>query len=303
MKTPCERPFAMGKIPTFALATLCFQAAQALSSQSTNTQTSISATCDVSQPRQSQIPTGDNLKQALAVKNTDSTCNGIFPPGSSTISTYNHWSMILNITRSDPNAALNNCLDDFNSIIDQCMVQKNFWGGTVVDNEGVLTYAIYNSAYPSNGLSPYDAGGPSQSSGSTTLKTTASSSSGSSATQSQSTPASNSATATSSGSVSSNTVGPGTSSSLSSPASVSGGSGTLSTSLLTSGSLTATLSASTNPSSQGSSSPAGTSDSAAIPTGSSSSQPAGETVVVETNSAGSPITGTVSHTMVNSCSQ
>ena len=288
----------MGKLPAFAFTALCFQAVQALSStQSTSAQTSVSAICDVSQPRQSQIPTGEDLVQALNVKNSDNTCNGVFPPGSSTIATYNHWSMIYNITRSDSNAVLTNCLDDFNDIIDQCMVKNNYWGGKIVDGDGVLTYAIYNSAYPSNGLSPYDAGGPSQSSGSITSTTSASSAAGSSATLSQTTAASISASATSSSLGSSTTQSSSASLSSSSLASGSGGAGTLSSSQSTPMSGIGTLSASTAPSSQGSYTSSGSAGGASVSTGSSSSEPAGETVVVETNSAGSSMTGTVSHAL------
>ncbi|KAL9039686.1 MAG: hypothetical protein Q9214_004778 [Letrouitia sp. 1 TL-2023] len=67
--------------------------------------------------------------------------------------------MIYNVTRTDPSQGLQNCLDGFQNIIDQCISGGNYWGGTWSLNG--FTYAIYNHAYPSNGLGPNDSGGPS----------------------------------------------------------------------------------------------------------------------------------------------
>lgn len=118
------------------------------------------ADCDQNQQRQAGDPSGKDIDTALTKDNQLATvCSGEFPPGNDRIATYNHWSMIYNVTRTDPNQGLQGCLDGFQNIIDQCISGDNYWGGTWSLNG--FTYAIYNQAYPSNGLGPNDSGGPS----------------------------------------------------------------------------------------------------------------------------------------------
>lgn len=118
------------------------------------------ADCDQNQKRQTGDPSGNDIGTALTKDNQLSTvCSGDFPPGNDKISTYNHWNMIYNVTRIDPSQGLQGCLDGFQNIIDQCISGGNYWGGTWSLNG--FTYAIYNHAYPSNGLGPNDSGGPS----------------------------------------------------------------------------------------------------------------------------------------------
>ena len=68
-----------------------------------------SANCNTVQFRKAGDPSGQQISDALL--GTDgatltSVCNGGFPPGSSTVSTFNTGSLIYNITRSDPNQPL-----------------------------------------------------------------------------------------------------------------------------------------------------------------------------------------------------
>ncbi|KAK7750552.1 hypothetical protein SLS62_007528 [Diatrype stigma] len=65
--------------------------------------------------------------------------------------------MILSVERSDNTRPLAYCKDAFNNILDQCITNGNYWGGTwTLDGE---TYNISNSVYPNNGISPTDEGG------------------------------------------------------------------------------------------------------------------------------------------------
>ena len=79
------------------------------------------------------------------------------------ISTYNHWSIIYNVTRTDASQPLQACQDTFKNIIDQCIRGDTFWGGSW--SAGGFTYAIYNKDYPANPLGPTDAGGPTSTAG------------------------------------------------------------------------------------------------------------------------------------------
>ena len=118
------------------------------------------ADCNTDEQRQTGDPSGDDIATALTKNDQlSSVCSGNFPPGNDKISTYNHWSMIYNVTRDDPSQGLQGCQDGFQNIIDQCITGDDYWGGTWSLNG--FTYAIYNQAYPSNGLGPNDAGGPS----------------------------------------------------------------------------------------------------------------------------------------------
>ena len=60
--------------------------------------------------------------------------------------------MVFNVTRSDSSVEPAKCHTNFFSIIDQCIVNEEYWGGSFIAAGGALTYAIYNEAYPSNGL-------------------------------------------------------------------------------------------------------------------------------------------------------
>ena len=123
------------------------------------------ADCLQDQPRNVGDPSGQEISDALTNQDqVHSICTSGFPPGSDTISTFNHGEMIYNITRDDPSQPLDLCEDGFNDIIQQCILNDNFWGG--VWNLNGQTYKVYNQAFPSNPLLPNDPGAPSSSSAS-----------------------------------------------------------------------------------------------------------------------------------------
>ena len=115
-----------------------------------------SATCNQDQQRQSDFPSGSQIANALTKNDAlDNVCSDSWPPGNDKIKTYNEGEVIYNVTRQDPNDSLDQCSSGFQAIIDQCISGDNYWGGNYIYSQ--LTYAIYNSAYPSNGLPPWDA--------------------------------------------------------------------------------------------------------------------------------------------------
>lgn len=111
------------------------------------------ANCNGAQPRREGDPSGQEISDALRGSNDgllDNVCNGGFPPGSNTISTFNTGSVIYNVTRADENQQLQHCKDAFINIIEQCITGDNFWGGYwELDGE---TYAIYDQSWPEHTL-------------------------------------------------------------------------------------------------------------------------------------------------------
>ncbi|KAL8800617.1 MAG: hypothetical protein Q9200_007195 [Gallowayella weberi] len=125
------------------------------------------ADCRTNQQRHTGDPSGDDIATALTKDaQLSSVCSGNFPPGNDRIATYNHWSMIYNVTRDDPSQDLQSCQDGFQNVIDQCISGGNYWGGKWSLNG--FTYSIYNKAYPLNGLGPNDKEGSSSSGGAST---------------------------------------------------------------------------------------------------------------------------------------
>ncbi|KAL8662636.1 MAG: hypothetical protein Q9168_008231, partial [Polycauliona sp. 1 TL-2023] len=122
------------------------------------------ADCNLGQQRQAGDPSGEDIATALTKNNQlESVCAGNFPPLNDRVLSYNHWNLIYNATRDDPSEDLQSCQDGFKNIIDQCISNGNYWGGTWSLNG--FTYAIYNSIYPANGLAPSDEGGPTSTGG------------------------------------------------------------------------------------------------------------------------------------------
>lgn len=123
-----------------SIATLLFTSARA-------------ADCNLAQPRRSGDPSGADIASDL--RGQDNTllqrvCNGGFPPGSDTISTWNTGSQIYNVTRIDSSQPLQYCFDAFDNIITQCIENDNYWGGDwKLGNE---IYAVYDSAWPEHVL-------------------------------------------------------------------------------------------------------------------------------------------------------
>lgn len=73
--------------------------------------------------------------------------------------------MIYYVERKDNTQELKYCKDAFSNILDQCITNGNYWGGSW-SWEGE-TYQLSNSAYPDNGLLTTDDGGPTASTTST----------------------------------------------------------------------------------------------------------------------------------------
>ncbi|KAL8798753.1 MAG: hypothetical protein Q9182_006414 [Xanthomendoza sp. 2 TL-2023] len=127
------------------------------------------ADCKTNQQRHTGDPSGDDIATALTKDaQLSSVCSGTFPPGNDRIATYNHWSMMYNITRDDPSQDLQSCQDGFQNVIDQCISGGNYWGGKW-SLDGFI-YSIYNKAYPLNGLGPNDKGGSSSSGAASTSR-------------------------------------------------------------------------------------------------------------------------------------
>ncbi|KAL8872122.1 MAG: hypothetical protein Q9174_002196 [Haloplaca sp. 1 TL-2023] len=116
------------------------------------------ANCNTDQPRQSDVPSGQQIAAALQKNNAlDNVCSNDWPqePQSQKVKIYNEGSIIYNVTRTNTDDAppSNNCEEGFQNIISQCIVEASYWGGTYFYN--AFTYVIYNSIYPSNGLPSY----------------------------------------------------------------------------------------------------------------------------------------------------
>ena len=138
------------------------------------------ADCDLNQLRRAGDPSGQQIASALTVNNQlPFVCGDNFPPGSTLIATFNHGSMVFNVTRGSAQSPLELCQDGFQNIIDQCILDGNSWGGVFNFND--KRYRIYNAAYPSNGLNFGDDGGPPLPSSTITTSTTLSTSKSSTA--------------------------------------------------------------------------------------------------------------------------
>ena len=111
------------------------------------------ADCNTAQYRRGGDPSGQDISRALLGNNgatLDNVCSGGFPPGSQTTATFNTGSLIYNVTRSDPNQSLQHCQGGFNNIIQQCIVNGNYWGGTwTLDGE---TYTLSDQSWPDHTL-------------------------------------------------------------------------------------------------------------------------------------------------------
>jgi hypothetical protein len=122
------------------VATLVFSSAQA-------------ADCNLAQPRRAGDPSGTAVASDLRGQDNkllQNVCNGGFPPGSDTISTWNTGSQVYNVTRFDSSQPLQYCFDAFENIITQCIEKDNYWGGDwKLGNE---IYAIYDSSWPEHVL-------------------------------------------------------------------------------------------------------------------------------------------------------
>lgn len=115
------------------------------------------ADCDLTQSRQSDSPSGEQISSALTKQGSlDNICSNDWPPQQDLIKTYNEGSVIFNVSRqaTDEVPADNNCQAGFQNIIDQCIVSSSYWGGSYTFND--FTYVVTNSTYPSNGLPPTD---------------------------------------------------------------------------------------------------------------------------------------------------
>ncbi|KAF2451006.1 hypothetical protein P171DRAFT_439546 [Karstenula rhodostoma CBS 690.94] len=125
---------------SLAVATLLLQSVRA-------------ADCNLAQPRRSGDPPGADIASDLRGQDNallQSVCNGGFPPGSDTISTWNTGSQIYNATRTDNSQPLQYCFDALDNIITQCIENDNYWGGDwKLGNE---IYAIYDSTWPEHVL-------------------------------------------------------------------------------------------------------------------------------------------------------
>lgn len=117
------------------------------------------ADCDLSQQRQSDFPSGQQIANALTKQGaSDNVCSDDFTDQQQNlIKIYNEGSVNYNVTRktTDEAPSDNNCQAGFQNIIDQCIATSNYWGGTYTFND--FTYAISNAVYPSNGLPSWDA--------------------------------------------------------------------------------------------------------------------------------------------------
>ncbi|TPX17800.1 uncharacterized protein E0L32_002901 [Thyridium curvatum] len=123
--------------------------------------TVLAADCLQNQQRQGNEPSGEQIAKALTANSAlDSICSGNWRTGDTEklSNTFNHWSMLYSVQRTDNTKPLAYCKDAFTNIIEQCITNGNYWGGVWSLNGE--TYNISNSAYPSNGLGPQDDGGP-----------------------------------------------------------------------------------------------------------------------------------------------
>ncbi|KAM0813307.1 hypothetical protein AB5N19_13300 [Seiridium cardinale] len=121
----------------------------------------IAADCLQDQQRQSDSPSGQQIVAALTSSSQlDNVCAGNWRVGDQNKLniTFNHGSMFYYVERTDNTQHLRYCKDAFNNILEQCVTNGNYWGGTWSwDGE---TYKISDSVYPANGLASTDDGGP-----------------------------------------------------------------------------------------------------------------------------------------------
>lgn len=111
------------------------------------------ADCDASQPRSEGDPTGTDIASFLynAVDSPISgICAGGFPPLDNNVATFSANLMIFNVTREDSTKELENCQNAFHNIIEQCVQNGNFWGGSWSLNG--FHYSIKNHVFPDNGI-------------------------------------------------------------------------------------------------------------------------------------------------------
>ena len=116
------------------------------------------ADCNLSQQRQSDFPSGQQIASALTKQGAlENVCSDDFSSQPYLIKIYNEGSLNYNLTRktTDEKPRDNNCQAGFQDIIDQCIVASSYWGGSYTFND--FTYAISNAVYPSNGLPSWDA--------------------------------------------------------------------------------------------------------------------------------------------------
>ena len=116
------------------------------------------ADCNLSEERQSDFPSGQDISNALIKQDSlNNICSNEWSPLQNLIKTYNEGFVVYNVTRKTTDAAPedNGCQTGFQNIVDQCIVSSNYWGGTYTFND--FTYAISNAVYPSNGLPSWDA--------------------------------------------------------------------------------------------------------------------------------------------------
>ena len=142
----------------------------------------LAANCDTAQPRRAGDPSGQAISDALFGSNNinlNNVCAGSWPPGSQTTSTFNTGSLIYNVTRADPTQDLRYCQDAFKDIIQQCIVEANYWGGEwdlngetyTITDQGWPEHVLPSDLSPSNSQSSGSNGGASPAT-STTVTTT-----------------------------------------------------------------------------------------------------------------------------------
>ncbi|RNJ52516.1 hypothetical protein D7B24_003364 [Verticillium nonalfalfae] len=128
--------------------------------------TGYAADCLRDQERQHSKPSGEQIAKAVGSQSDlEIICAGNWRLNDEeklTIS-YNHWSIIYTVKRDDNTKPMRHCMDAFHNIIDQCVSNGNYWGGSW-SYEGE-TYSISNRVSPENGLAPSDEGGPAVESG------------------------------------------------------------------------------------------------------------------------------------------
>lgn len=111
------------------------------------------ADCDTDQPRKPGDPSGQDITNVLRGSDGEQiiyVCDGGFPPGNPSISTFNVGSLVYNITRTDPSKPLQYCQAAFEDIVSQCVTNGNYWGGAwSLDTE---IYHIYDLGYPAHTL-------------------------------------------------------------------------------------------------------------------------------------------------------
>ncbi|EEY16773.1 predicted protein [Verticillium alfalfae VaMs.102] len=124
------------------------------------------ADCLRDQERQHSEPSGEQIAKAVGLQSDlENICAGNWRVNDEEklTNSFNHWAIIYTVKREDNTKPLQHCMAAFNNILDQCVSNGNYWGGTW-SHEGE-TYSISNSVSPENGLAPTDEGGPDVDSG------------------------------------------------------------------------------------------------------------------------------------------